>query len=209
MQKIKNWVLIALGLGVVITCVVFFYQIRSYKNAMILAQIEKGKMNLAQQKAIDALKKQHDAEIAAQEAKRAEQSRIDAEKEKAISAIHVKDGKEIAALRASGATWEIKFDTIAGDYNVLLDKSEKQNGLIEGLKLEIGGIQEEVFTLKAQAVESQKLFDAQKLAWQKSLANTIRKAGRSFGVVVGPVAMIGFDGKINYGAGICVGFRLY
>jgi pantothenate kinase len=176
---------------------------------MILAQIEKGKLAVSQQKAIDAILKKHNAEIAAQEAKRAEQSRIDAEKEKVISAIHVKDGKEIAALRASGATWEIKFDTIAGDYNVLLDKSEKQNGLIEGLKLEIGGIQEEVFTLKAQAVESQKLFDAQKLAWQKSLANTIRKAGRSFGVVVGPVAMIGFDGKINYGAGICVGFRLY
>lgn len=209
MKNLKYYIFGALGLGIIITLAVFYFQIRSYKTQIILAKIETSKLEVSQEKAIAALNNAHAAVIAAKDLEIEKQKAINAVSESEIASVKVKDSKQIAALRASSATWEVKFDTLAGDYNVLLDKSGKQNGLIEGQKIVITGLESEVFTLKSQAVESSKLFETQKAAWKKQLADTIRKASRTIGVVVGPAAMFGIDGKLHYGVSAVIGWRLY
>lgn len=209
MKNLKYYIFGALGLGVIITLTVFYLQIRSYKTQIILAKIETSKLEVSQEKAIAALNNAHAAVIAAKDLEIEKQKALNAVSESEIAAVKVKDSKQIAALRASGATWEVKFDTLAGDYNVLLDKSGKQNGLIEGQKMVITGLESEVFTLKTQAVESSKLFETQKEAWKKQLASTLVKASRTIGVVIGPSAVFGVDAKMHYGAGVVVGWRIY
>ena len=209
MSKAWRLVLVVFGVFILALGVITYFQIQHFKTEMILAQIENGKLAVSQKKAVDVLNAKHEAEILRQEAETLKQKNINVTAQGVIASIKVATKAEIVALRQSSASWEVKFDTLELGYDLLLDKSGKQNGLIEGLKMEIDGLQNEISTLKSQKVESDTLYEGQIASWKKQLAVCVRKSGRSFGVTAGMTATFGTDGKIHYGAGATIGWRLY